>query len=259
MTDLVTLELRGAAAIVTLNRPDRGNALSREAVRALGRVGRRLDGDHEVRAVILTGAGSRAFSTGADLKERRGMSEDQVLEMLSAYRSELGWLASSHALSVAALNGAALGGGLELALLCDLRVAAAHAVLGLPETSLAVIPGAGGTQRLPRLIGPARAKEVILLGRRLSAEEALSMGLVSRVVPSEGDLLKETLELLRPVLDGAPIAQRGALRAIRASELPLEEGLDVELSAYHECLGSEDRVEALKAFEEKRAARFGGK
>jgi methylglutaconyl-CoA hydratase len=256
----LALERRGPAAIVTLNRPDRRNALDRATVSELGRVGRELTEDAGVRACVLTGAGDRAFCAGADLKEREGMTEDEVRRMLDLYRSELAWLGSAPFPVVAALNGAALGGGLELALTCDLRVAAAHAVLGLPETSLAIIPGAGGTQRLPRIVGVPRALELILLGRRLNAEEALGVGLVNRVVPAGSDLLEDALGWLAPLLEGAPLAMRAALTAVRAATaLPLDAGLDAEREAYERCLTSEDRREALRAFTEKRPPVFQGR
>lgn len=140
---------------------------------------------------------------------------------------------------------------------CDLRVASPHAVLGQPECALGIIPGAGGTQRLPRLVGEARAKEMILLGRRLTSEQALAWGLVNRI--ESGDLLEGILDWLRPVLEGAPLAQAAALEAMAASHLPLSRGLEVEAMAYERVLGSEDRMEGLLAFEQKRAARFVGR
>jgi methylglutaconyl-CoA hydratase len=256
----VRVERHGAAAIVTLNRPDRRNALDRATVDELGRVGRELGADATLRGVVLTGEGDRAFCAGADLKEREGMSDDAVRAMLDAYRSELAWLGSSPFPVVAALNGAALGGGLELALGCDLRIAAPHAQLGLPETSLGIIPGAGGTQRLPRLVGYARALELILLGQRLSATEALGLGLVNRVAPAGASLLDDTLAWLAPLLGGSPIAMRAALEAVRAAgALPLDAGLDAERRAYEACLTSDDRREALRAFAEKRAPIFRGR
>jgi enoyl-CoA hydratase/carnithine racemase len=209
---------------------------------------------------VLTGAGDKAFCAGADLKERQGMSRDQVRQMLSAYRSELGWLESSDFVSVAALNGVALGGGLELALSCDLRCALEGITLGLPETSLGIIPGAGGTQRIARLIGEARALDLVLTGRRVDTSEALALGLLNRVVPAAEDLLESTLKWLDPVAQGAPIAQRAGLLAVRAARrLPLEQGLDYERELYERCLESEDRNEALRALAEKRKPQFQGK
>lgn len=261
MTPEVLLERRDGVAIVTLNRPDRMNAISRPLVEALGRIGRELAAESTgaVHAVVLTGAGDRAFCAGADLKERAGMSDDEVLAMLRLYRAELMWLNASPVPTIAAINGAAVGGGLELALLCDLRVAVESAVLGLPETTLGIIPAAGGTQRLPRILGEARAKELILLGRRVTADEALAFGLVNRVCPSDEPILAHTLEFIRPIIQGAPIAQRAALEAIRAAELPFERGLEAELTAYEPCIRSEDRREALQAFAEKRKPVFRGR
>lgn len=256
---ILELERRGAALILRLNRPERMNALSRELIAELGRVGRELDDDPSVRALVLTGAGDRAFCAGADLKERQSLTDAEVAALIASYERELGWLDQSPRPVVAAINGVALGGGLELALLCDLRVAHERAILGLPETSLGIIPGAGGTQRLPRIVGEARAKELILLGRRLSAAEALTYGLVHRVSPSAADLVEDTLAYIAPILEGAPIAQRVALRAIdAAAELPLAQGLQLERELYRETLESDDRREALLAFAEKRKPVFRG-
>ncbi len=256
----VRLERRGSIALVTLDRPERMNALSRALVTRFGELGREIAVQADVRLVIVTGAGDKAFCAGADLKERAGMSVDEVRALLLAYESELGWLESIEVPTVAAINGAALGGGLELALLCDLRIAAQHAVLGLPETSLGVIPGAGGTQRLPRLLGEARAKELILRAARLSAPEALILGLVNQVLPKSEQFLLEVINWAEPILNGAPLAIRAALKALRgASSRDLAQGLALERAGYEQCLGSEDRREALAAFSEKRKPVFKGR
>lgn len=259
MSDELLMERHQGAAVLVLNRPLRANALSRSLVLALGRAGRQLAADASVRAVVLTGAGDRAFCAGADLTERLTLSEAEVRELLLLYRQELAWLGNFRAPVIAAIQGVALGGGLELALACDLRVAAASATFGLPETSLAIIPGAGGTQRLPRIIGAARAREMILLGRRVAAEEALRIGLIHRIGPADTTLLDDTLAYIRPILEGAPLAQEAALRALRAAELPLDQGLEAELAAYEACLKSDDRREALLAFQAKRPPKFEGK
>jgi methylglutaconyl-CoA hydratase len=254
------VERRGHAAIVTLNRPDRRNALDHAAVRELGRVGSELCADGALRAVVVTGAGDLAFCAGADLKERMAMSDAEVREMLDSYRTHLAWLGSAPFPVVAAINGVALGGGFELALACDLRVAAPHAVLGLPETSLAIIPGAGGTQRLPRLAGYARALELILRAERITGEQAFASGIVNRLTPSGTPVLADTLAWLGPVLEGSPIATRAALSAVRAAtSLPLGAGLDAERRAYETCLVSDDRREALRAFAEHRKPVFQGR
>jgi methylglutaconyl-CoA hydratase len=256
----VRLERRGAVGILTLDRPDRRNALSRDTLHALGRLGRELIEDDGVRAIVVTGAGDKAFCAGADLKERQGMSGDDVRAQVGLYRTELGILDRSPKPVIAAINGVAFGGGLELALICDLRVAAPHAELSLPETTLGIIPGAGGTQRLPRVIGEARAKEMILLGRKLGAAEALSWGLVNRVSSEGVSVLDDTLHWIEPIAAGAPIAQSAALRAVEASyDVPLPAGLELERVYYDETLRSEDRLEALRAFAEKRKPAFRGK
>ncbi|HYQ40404.1 MAG TPA: enoyl-CoA hydratase-related protein [Polyangiaceae bacterium] len=260
MSELVRLERRAAFAIVTIDRPERMNALSWATVQRLGEIGRELASDRSVLVVVLTGAGDKAFCAGADLKERQGMSRSQVREMLGAYRSELAWLEQSEFVSVAAINGVALGGGLELALTCDLRIASPLASFGLPETSLGIIPGAGGTQRIARLLGESRAFDLVLTGRRIDSSEALALGLVNRVAANAEQLMESAIEWLEPVAAGAPIAQRAALSAVRAARrLPLEQGLDFERAAYERCLESADRDEALLALSEKRKPRFQGK
>jgi enoyl-CoA hydratase/carnithine racemase len=245
----VKLDRSGAAAIVVIDRPDRRNALDRATLNELGRIGRELGADASVRAAVLTGSGDKAFSAGADLKERAGMSDDEVRAMLRSYRSELAWLGSSPFPVVAAINGAALGGGFELALGCDLRLAAEHAVFGLPETSLGIIPAAGGTQRLPRLVGQAKALELILLGSRLTAHEALALGIVNRITPAGTNVVDDALAWLEPVLARPATATRAALEAVRAAaSTSLADGLAAELAAYEVCLASEERKQALAAF-----------
>ena len=257
---LISVEQRGTVAGWTIQRPDRMNSLSRDLLLAFGRLSREVASNPSVRAVVVTGSGDKAFCAGADLKERRGMSENDIRLQVDLYRSELGPLDRCPKPVVAAINGVALGGGLELALVCDLRVAAAHAELGLPETSLGIIPGAGGTQRLPRLVGEARAKEMILLGRRLSAAEALAWGLVNRVTPAGHSVVDDAVAWLEPVAQGAPVAQAAALEAIdRSFDLPLALGLEIEKVSYDKVLVSEDRREALEAFAAKRKPAFQGR
>ncbi|WP_437569621.1 enoyl-CoA hydratase-related protein [Sorangium sp. So ce542] len=256
----VKLDRRGAVAVLTIDRADRRNALSRDALLAFGRLGRELVDDPEVRAIVITGAGDKAFCAGADLKERQGMSPDDVRRQVGLYRTELGVLARSPKPVIAAINGVAFGGGLELALICDLRVAAPHAELALPETSLGIIPGAGGTQRLPRVVGEARAKEMILLGRKLAAAEALAWGLVNRVSPEGTPVIDDAIAWIEPIASGAPIAQAAALRAIEDGyDVPLDLGLEIERVHYDETLRSEDRLEALRAFAEKRKPVYRGR
>lgn len=256
----VSLTRKGRVAVLTIERAERMNALSRATLFALGRYGRELANDPEVSAIVITGSGDKAFSAGADLKERQGMSENDVRAQLGLYRTELGPLDRSPKPVIAAINGVAFGGGLELALVCDLRVASKTALIALPETTLGIIPGAGGTQRLPRIVGEARAKEMILLGRRLSADEAFAWGLVNRVTPEGVSVLDDTLAFIQPIAEGAPLAQKAALSAIDASfDVSLDQGLELERVYYDETLRSQDRTEALKAFAEKRKPSFQGR
>ena len=254
----IRVEERGNVAVWTIDREARMNALSRATLLAFGKLAREAAANPKIRAIVVTGAGDKAFCAGADLKERQGMSENDVRVQVELYRSELGPLDRSPKPVIAAINGAAFGGGLELALMCDLRVAAKHASLGLPETTLGIIPGAGGTQRLPRVVGEARAKEMILLGRRLTADEALAWGLVNKVVAA--NVVDEAIAWIEPIANGAPIAQASALEAIdRSFDTTLELGLELEKVSYDKTLVSEDRREALAAFAEKRKPAFKGR
>jgi len=236
----VRVEQRGAVVVWTIDRPDRMNAISRAVLTALGGLAREAATNRSIRAIVVTGAGDKAFSAGADLKERQEMTENEVRAQIDLYRSELGPLDRCPKPVVAAINGLAFGGGVELALCCDLRVAAPNAEFALPETSLGIIPGAGGTQRLPRIVGEGRAKELILLGRRLTADDAVAW--------------------VRPIAEGAPIAQAAALEAIdRGLDASLETGLMIEKVGYDKTIVTEDRREALAARAEKRPPRFQGK
>jgi methylglutaconyl-CoA hydratase len=256
----IRVDQRGPVLVWTIDREARMNSLSRDLLLAFGQLTREAVTNDSVRAIVITGAGEKAFCAGADLKERRGMSENDIRAQVELYRSELGPLDRSPKPVIAALNGVAFGGGLELALLCDLRVAAPHAELALPETTLGIIPGAGGTQRLPRLVGEGRAKEMILLGRRLSAAEALAWGLVNRVSPAGTNVVDDAVAWIKPIAEGAPIAQAAALTAIdRAGDVSLELGLELEKVSYDKVLVSEDRREALEAFSEKRPPRYRGR
>lgn len=258
--DPIVVEKRGNVAVWTIHRPERMNSLSRDLLLAFGALTRAAAKDDSIRAIVITGSGDKAFCAGADLKERQGMTEDDIRRQVELYRSELGPLDRSPKPVVAALNGVALGGGLELALVCDMRIAAPHAVLGLPETGLGIIPGAGGTQRLPRIVGEARAKEMILLGRRLTAIEALNWGLVNKIAPAGKNAAEDAVEWIEAIANGAPIAQAAALEAIdRSFDTTLELGMELEKVSYDKVLVSEDRREALKAFAEKRKPVFVGK
>lgn len=245
-------------ATITLNRPKQANALSLSLLEELQSALGQVKEDRKIRAVIITGAGEKVFCAGADLKERAGMNEEQVRQAVSMIRSSINMIDSLPQPVIAAINGIALGGGLELSLACDIRIASDTAILGLTETSLAIIPGAGGTQRLPRLIGLGRAKELIYTARRISAEEAYQYGLIERIV-SLAELEQKTMEIAKSIVANGPIAVKMAKRAIsRGIETDLQSGLEMEREAYEEVIGTKDRVEGLQAFKEKRKPLYKG-
>lgn len=258
MTD-IRVEQKGLTEVWTIDRADRMNALSRDVVRELYRLARDLHRASRPRAVVITGAGDKAFCAGADLKERQGMSENDVRDFLQLYRVAFEAIDRAPVPVVAAINGVAFGGGLELALACDFRVMSASAQVGLTETSLGIIPGAGGTQRLTRLVGESRAKEMILFAQRLDASTAFAYGVVHKVSAADQTALDAAIEYAKPFEQAAPIAVRAALDAIDAAvDSSLEVGLTIERHCYERTLSSSDRLEALKAFAEKRKPVFRG-
>ncbi len=251
------LEVADHIATVTLFRPDAMNAISMELLFELGRAFTQIDDDPAIRAVILTGHG-RAFCVGADMKERQTMSLADVSRRRRLAPRILGGVARCRRPVIAAINGFAFGGGFELALLCDILMAAESAQMSLPETSLGVIPGGGATQRLPRMIGPHKAKELIFTGRRLGAQEAFDLGILNRVV-ADAQLMDAARAMAAQILANAPTSLQQAKRAIdAAANMGLDTGLEFEAEAYQACLASSDRAEALDAIREKRKPRFTG-
>jgi enoyl-CoA hydratase/carnithine racemase len=259
MEACVTVEQRGAVRMLTLSHEARRNALNRALVADLRR---RLDETaalSDVSVVILRGAGRAAFCAGADLRERATMNEDEARAFLGELRALMNAVEDLPQPVVAALGGVALGGGLELALCCDIRLAARSAVLGLPEVRLGIIPGAGGTQRLTRAVGPQRAALWLLQAARLSAEEALQGGLVAEVVEDD-QLEPRAWALAQTIAEAAPLSLRAARRAMQAGwRLERDACLDAEAAAYAPLLLTEDRTEALRAFAEKRPPVFQGR
>lgn len=252
-------ERRGAVELWTIDGEARRNAISRALALEFEERLARLSPSLETRVVIITGSGTKAFCAGADLKERRSMTADEVREFLARVGRTFRKLETSDCVFIAAINGAALGGGAELALSCDLRVASESAELALPEVKLGIIPGAGGTQRLTRLIGTGRARDLILTGRRVTARESLQLGLVNRV-ESDGELLEKSWELAQSIAENGPLAVALAKHAIEeGASLPLESALRLELQKYESVLSTADRLEGLAAFAEKRRPRFQGK
>jgi enoyl-CoA hydratase/carnithine racemase len=258
MSDVI-VERLGGAAWVTLNRPDARNALSLAVNRELAQLARALDGDDAVRAVVITGSGDAAFCAGADLKERKGVPAADAGPYIDAISGAIDAIARIRKPTIAAMNGSAYGGGLELALACDFRVCVETAEMGLTEVRLGIMPGAGGTQRLPRLIGVSAAKELILLGRRIGAARAMALGLVSAVTPAAG--LRAAVDAMLAELAGcAPKSVAMAKAAIEdGMDVGVDEGLKIERRCYDVTLFSEDRDEGLRAFAEKRPPRFTGR
>ncbi|WP_088041491.1 enoyl-CoA hydratase-related protein [Bacillus sp. EAC] len=248
----------GHIRIFTLNRTKQANSLSRELLDALHNEMDELKKTSSVRVVLFTGSGSSYFCSGADLKERRGMTESEARDTVEKIGTLFEKIERLPMPTIAAINGVALGGGLELALACDLRIAHNEALVGLPETSLAIIPGAGGTQRLPRLIGIGKAKELIFTAKRLNALEAHEYGILERVVEIE-DLQDKALEICETIASKGPLAIRAAKKAIqRGFDLPLDLGLRLETYEYETLLHTTDRMEGLIAFQEKRKPQYKG-
>jgi len=248
---LLSINEEGIATI-TLNRPEAANSFSLQLLYELHEAIYEVKFRSDVRCVIITGAGEKAFCAGADLKERAGMDLTQVKRTVSIIRGNIDDVETLPQPVIAAINGVAFGGGLELALSCDIRIAAEHCKLGLTETSLAIIPGAGGTQRLPRLIGKGKAKELIYTARRITATEALKIGLVEHVVPMES-LYEKALVLAREIAKNGPIAIQQAKFAIdKGFETDLKTGLAIEQKSYDIVIPTRDRIEGLQAFKEKR-------
>ncbi len=257
-SELQTLrfEVEGQIAVITIDRPEALNALSGEVLYELGVAFELVQADSGVRALVLTGSG-RAFAAGADITNLQKLSDTfSGRESALAGQDVMNTLAALPIPTIAAISGFALGGGLELALAADLRVADRTAKLGLPEVGLGIIPGYGGTQRLPRLIGQGRAFDLIFTGRHVGADEALQLGLVNRVVD---DALAGATELAQLTLKNAPVALGLAKEAVvRGLELGLSQGLEVEADLFGMALSTEDAKEGTTAFLEKRAAEFRG-
>jgi len=234
------------------------NLVTVELTRRLDRVLARIEGDPDVRCVVLTGTGERAFCAGSDVKEFESLQgrvgEGKLLLEKAVYRR----VARLPVPTIAAMQADALGGGLELALCCDLRVADERAKLGLPEVRLGVMPGSGGTQRLPRIVGIAKAKELILMGEIIGASDALEIGLVNRVARA-GHALEEAMAMAETIAERGPLAVREAKHALDlAGDMPLDEGLARELDASERIFASQDMLEGAQAFFEKRSPRFTG-
>jgi enoyl-CoA hydratase len=258
MSDVLLLEkLEGRVAALTVNRPDKMNALNAELREALKATLGRLQADEEVRVAVLTGAGERAFIAGADIGEfkdaraveqYRSMQEGNIYSLMEAFPKPI----------IAMINGYCLGGGCELAMACDIRIASDRAKFGQPEVNLGIIPGGGGTQRLPRLVGEGQAMSLIMSGAMIGADEALRIGLVEAVHPAD-ELREKTLELARSIASKSPIALQAAKESILAARrMPLDEGLKFERAWFGLLFSTRDKDEGVSAFLEKRQPEFRG-
>ena len=257
--ETIHVERRESVIIVTLNRPEKLNALSRETIAALSAAFENFESDSELRAVILTGAGDRAFSAGTDISELIHVGDDEAEKIAERGQQLCSQIEQSPVPVIAAINGIAAGGGCELALACHLRIATRNARFSLPETKLGIIPGYGGTQRMTRELGRARALELILTSGIINAEDALQLGLVNRVVPS-AELSTAAEALAGEIAQLAPLAIRACLKAVVVgTELPLAEGLALEAKLFASLFATEDMREGTRAFLEKRKPNFMGK
>lgn len=256
--NVLAVEQENGIVTLTLNRPEVMNSLNFPLLQALKDQIESLRFKRDVRVVIITAAGEKAFCAGADLKERATLPPEKVREYIFTIRNLFTSIEELNKPVIAAVNGIALGGGTELSLACDIRIAATSATMGLTETRLAIIPGAGGTQRLPRLVGRGKAKELIFTGQRISAAEALKIGLVNKVCEQQ-DLLDECKKMAAMICEAGPVAIEQAKYAInRGLETDIHTGLAIESNAYWVCIPTKDRLEGLAAFKEKRKPKYTG-
>ncbi len=255
----ILYEKKGAVAYITLNRPKVLNALNQRTWEELRSAFEDARDDAEVRGIIVTGAGDKAFAAGADISELAKATAVEA-EKSSSYGQEVLNLVESLGKPViAAVNGFALGGGCETAMACTIRVASENARFGVPEVTLGLIPGCGGTQRLPRLVGKGRALQLILSGGMIGADEAYRIGLVNEVVPA-ADLISRAEAILKPILANAPLSVKFAIEAVNNGlNTTVTEGLALEASYFGLCAGTEDKKEGTEAFLQKRKAQFQGR
>ncbi len=252
----ISVSLEEGIAVLKINRPKVLNALNRTTLLEIQRALKELEKDPEVRVLIITGEGEKAFVAGADISEMAPMNPKEALEFSKLGHETLSLIEEFPSPVIAAVNGYALGGGLELVLACDIILASENARLGLPEVTLGICPGFGGTQRLPRLIGKARAKELIFTGEMIDAKKAYEFGIVNKVIPQD-KLLDEAKEIARKIAKNGPLAVRAAKRLVeKGLETSLRNGEAMEIEAWANLFATEDQKEGMKAFLEKRKPEF---
>jgi enoyl-CoA hydratase len=255
--ETLTVSLANRIALITLQRPERLNAINDMMIDELGATLRELNADDTVRVAILTGAGEKAFCVGMDLKDRKDMTDATLAAQRARFVELCATIRHFTKPIIAAVNGYALGGGLEFALNCDFIIASENATLGLPEVTRGIMPGGGGTQLLPQRIGVARARELIYTGESIHADEALRLGLANRVVPLT-ELLSTTRAIAQKIAENGPIGMRASKQAIAFNQA-IEEGIRFEAEIYRQVLYSGDRREGFAAFNEKRKPVYKGK
>jgi enoyl-CoA hydratase len=257
--ETLLVEMRGQVAVVTLNRPQVLNALNAQMMTELDEAFAALGEDDGVRVVLLTGSGEKAFAAGADIRELAEADAKTGEALARRGQGVFGRIAAMGKPVIALVNGFALGGGCELAVACTLRIASERAKLGQPEVKLGLLPGYGGTQRLPRLVGRAAALKMVLTGEPVDSVEALRIGLVDEVVPA-GELMMRGEAIARMMVAVAPVAVRACLDAVRdGADMPLGKALELEAEAFGRLCATEDKREGTAAFLEKRAARWVGR
>ena len=252
----VLVEKKGSIGILTINRPDKLNALNTHVVQEISSAFSTLESDSDVRVVIITGAGEKAFIAGADISEMQNITPLKALEFASHGQKMLEAIENSDKIVIAAMNGYALGGGCELSMACDLRIASENARIGQPEIKIGVIPGWGGTQRLTRFVGKTKTKELVLIGDPISAQEAERIGLINKVVPQE-TLIEDVMKTAETIAKLGTFSLSAAKHAIdRGLEIDFAKGQELERQFFALCFASPDQKEGMTAFLEKRAPKF---
>lgn len=259
MSKTVLLEVKNRIGYITINRPEALNALSSQVLADLNEVLDQVENSEDIRVVIVTGSGEKAFVAGADIKEMDLMSPIQAFEYMTFANNTFTRLSDLRQPTIAVLNGYALGGGMELALSTDIRIGYEKTVVGFPEVGLGIIPGFAGTQRMSRLIGTSRTKELIFTARTVKGQEAYELGILNKLVSAE-ELLSSAEELAATMIKNAPLAVEKAKHVIQiGSELPLKNAIRLETEAEALLFSTEDKVEGMRAFVEKRKAVFNRK
>ena len=259
MSKTVLLEVKNGIGYITINRPEALNALSSQVLADLNEVLDQVEKSEEIRVVIVTGAGEKAFVAGADIKEMDLMSPIQAFEYMTFANDTFTRLSDLRQPTIAVINGYALGGGMEVALSTDIRIGFEKTVVGFPEVGLGIIPGFAGTQRMSRLIGTSRAKELIFTARTVKGQEAYDLGILNKLVPAE-ELLSSAEELAAAIMKNAPLAVEKAEHVIQVgAELPLKNAIRLETEAEALLFSTEDKLEGMRAFVEKRKAVFNRK